>query len=305
MEKPDIKKDFRKDVSLYWYNFYILSSLLQKSIRRWDTNGALFATKELIESWFVNYVWKRLIVISVEDIWKANIYMSKLILELYKFHLLSVTDNSFDETFVYSATFAFCKSEKSRENDNFICCHKDNNWNFEHSSNSIKEKLDVNYKEDRYFLEKYYKEEFWNKNSKKTRLEIENMIDDDYKSYIPCEIYDVYKELLFIWKDLNIWDWLILFFINFHLLKRNKIEYDCNYFYNNEVDLLKNMRIKGDIFNIPDYVYDKHTVQWKLKERSIIHFLTEWSYLKNESIIDDNYYKKLINTYIEIWLIKD
>lgn len=48
------------------YNFYDMSSLLQKAIRRGDLEKAGFALKELLPK-YAQYVWKRLLTISAED----------------------------------------------------------------------------------------------------------------------------------------------------------------------------------------------------------------------------------------------
>ena len=48
------------------YNFYDMSSMLQKAIRRGDLYHAGFALKELLPK-YSNYVWKRLLTISAED----------------------------------------------------------------------------------------------------------------------------------------------------------------------------------------------------------------------------------------------
>lgn len=52
--------------TLNGYNFYDMSSMLQKAIRRGDLYHAGFALKELIPK-YSTYVWKRLLTISAED----------------------------------------------------------------------------------------------------------------------------------------------------------------------------------------------------------------------------------------------
>lgn len=49
------------------YDLFVVSSALQKSIRRNDPRLAGWAIVELFESGFMNYAWKRLLVISAED----------------------------------------------------------------------------------------------------------------------------------------------------------------------------------------------------------------------------------------------
>lgn len=48
------------------HDFYVVSSLLQKSIRRGDYKRASYACSELYDGYY-NYVWNRLLVISAED----------------------------------------------------------------------------------------------------------------------------------------------------------------------------------------------------------------------------------------------
>lgn len=53
-------------LTLNGYNFYDMTSMLQKAIRRGDLYHAGFALKELLPK-YATYVWKRLIGISAED----------------------------------------------------------------------------------------------------------------------------------------------------------------------------------------------------------------------------------------------
>lgn len=53
-------------LTLNGYNFYDMSSMLQKAIRRGDIDHAGFALKELLPK-YSNYVWKRLLTVSAED----------------------------------------------------------------------------------------------------------------------------------------------------------------------------------------------------------------------------------------------
>ncbi len=53
-------------LTLNGYNFYDMTSMLQKAIRRGDRYHAGFALKELLPK-YATYVWKRLIGISAED----------------------------------------------------------------------------------------------------------------------------------------------------------------------------------------------------------------------------------------------
>lgn len=68
------------------YDFFECSSALQKSIRRGLEDEALFWAVELFESNFVEYVWKRLKIISSEDVGLAAPQISTEIQSLYEMH---------------------------------------------------------------------------------------------------------------------------------------------------------------------------------------------------------------------------
>ena len=54
------------------YDFFEVSSTLQKSIRRGDEETALFFMVELVNSSYDEYVWKRLKIIASEDVGLAE-----------------------------------------------------------------------------------------------------------------------------------------------------------------------------------------------------------------------------------------
>jgi hypothetical protein len=51
------------------YDFGEVSSAMQKAIRRADTRLAGYWALELWHSGYGNYVWKRLLTVSAEDVW--------------------------------------------------------------------------------------------------------------------------------------------------------------------------------------------------------------------------------------------
>lgn len=51
------------------YDFYEVASAMQKAIRRGDPKLAAYWAMELHDSGYPKYVWKRLLIISVEDCW--------------------------------------------------------------------------------------------------------------------------------------------------------------------------------------------------------------------------------------------
>jgi replication-associated recombination protein RarA len=68
------------------YDFFECSSAFQKSIRRGDEKQALFFGVELAISNYDEYVWKRMKIISSEDIGLANPSVSSEIYALYQLY---------------------------------------------------------------------------------------------------------------------------------------------------------------------------------------------------------------------------
>jgi replication-associated recombination protein RarA len=58
-------------------------SALQKSVRRGQEELALFWMDEMIDSGYINYFWRRMSVIVVEDIGLANPFAVTVISSLY------------------------------------------------------------------------------------------------------------------------------------------------------------------------------------------------------------------------------
>ena len=56
------------------YDFGEVSSATQKAIRRAGTRLAGYWALELWHSGFGNYVWKRLLTVSAEDMWSQSIH---------------------------------------------------------------------------------------------------------------------------------------------------------------------------------------------------------------------------------------
>jgi len=112
------------------HDFYEMSSLLQKSIRRGDYNGAGYAARELIDR-YRKYLWKRLLVISAEDCYGI---MTKEIIAL------KLADDELgkkDYIFVAKAIMLLCQAKKNRDACYFAC-------NYMSSENTIDpEKIDA------------------------------------------------------------------------------------------------------------------------------------------------------------------
>lgn len=96
------------------YDFYEMSSLLQKSIRRGDFEKAGFAAYQLIGK-FRKYLWKRLLVISAEDCYGI---ITKEIIGLK----LADDETGRDGTiFAAKAITLLCAARKNRDACYFAC----------------------------------------------------------------------------------------------------------------------------------------------------------------------------------------
>ena len=66
------------------YDFFECSSAMQKSIRRGIEDEAIFWAVELFESNYAEYIWKRLRIISSEDVGLGEPHISSEIWALYE-----------------------------------------------------------------------------------------------------------------------------------------------------------------------------------------------------------------------------
>ncbi|WP_300697531.1 hypothetical protein [uncultured Bacteroides sp.] len=104
------------------YDFFEVSSAMQKAIRRADTRVAGFFALELWSSGYRDYVWKRLFTISAEDCFGM---ITKEVEALWQGHEL-VNKKSTEpkgRIFVSKAVILLCECKKSRDADhlqNFI-----------------------------------------------------------------------------------------------------------------------------------------------------------------------------------------
>lgn len=111
------------------YDFFEVSSAMQKAIRRGDARVAGFFALELWHSNFRDYVWKRLYTISAEDCYGL---ITQEIEALWQGHEL-VNKAACDEKpkgriFVSKAVLLLCECRKCRDADhlqNFIYDRKD------------------------------------------------------------------------------------------------------------------------------------------------------------------------------------
>lgn len=101
------------------YDFYEVSSSLQKAIRRCDKKVAAYFAVELFESGYYKYVWKRLFTISAEDVQE---YVTAEIEALFNgFSMVNSGRSGGDKPkgriFITKAVFLLCDAVKSRDTD--------------------------------------------------------------------------------------------------------------------------------------------------------------------------------------------
>ena len=100
------------------YEFYEVASALQKSIRRNEEDNALYFTVELYESGYDEYIWKRLKIITSEDVGLAEPMMPATIQALYQSYLEQKKKkdekNRPERLFLVHAVLLLCRAKKSR-----------------------------------------------------------------------------------------------------------------------------------------------------------------------------------------------
>ncbi|MEW6171142.1 MAG: hypothetical protein AB1472_06260 [Candidatus Omnitrophota bacterium] len=106
------------------YDFYEVSSAMQKAIRRGDPDVAGYFAVELFESNYSNYLWERLLIISAEDCWGVitqEILALKTACEMMEKKITKGISRG--RIFVAKAIIILCQAKKSRDADhltNFI-----------------------------------------------------------------------------------------------------------------------------------------------------------------------------------------
>lgn len=109
------------------YDFFECSSAMQKSIRRGLEEDALFWAVELYESNYAEYVWKRLRIISSEDIGLSEANISSEIWALYEMHREQAKKkedtNRPQRLFVIHAILKLCRATKNRTVDWALIYH--------------------------------------------------------------------------------------------------------------------------------------------------------------------------------------
>jgi replication-associated recombination protein RarA len=111
------------------YEFYSISSAMQKAIRRNDARLAVFFALELFHSNYAAYVWKRLFTISAED---CAGFVTQEIEALWQGYQLVNQNQKGDpkgRIFISKAVLLLCAWEKSRDADHAQCLVYDKRMN--------------------------------------------------------------------------------------------------------------------------------------------------------------------------------
>lgn len=99
------------------YSFYEVTSAFQKSIRRGDEDQAMFWAVELYESNYAKYVWKRMLIMSSEDVGLGDSDVNARIWALFQSYnyLVSLRDAHLPEKLPFTqAVLQLVHAKKSR-----------------------------------------------------------------------------------------------------------------------------------------------------------------------------------------------
>jgi replication-associated recombination protein RarA len=102
------------------YMMYEVVSAMQKAIRRGDVKMAGYWACELWQSGYDKYVWRRLIIISAEDVYGV---ITKEVMALHDAYLVINKHRKGDgggQLFVCKAAYLLAMAQKSRDIDNLI-----------------------------------------------------------------------------------------------------------------------------------------------------------------------------------------
>jgi hypothetical protein len=108
---------------------------------------------------------------------------------------------------------------------------------------------------------------------------------------------------------LNGKDWILLYYTFFYLIGKHNLSYP-----NLSKDIIDHIYNKNNLFlekidldklkyketrDYQDYVFDKHTRQWKSLGRWKKHFFEQGAILNNKKIIFNDYYSNWIDVFIK------
>lgn len=117
------KKEYKPRTKNYQLDEVVSS--LQKCIRRGDEELAMYFAVEMIEAGFMDYCWRRLIIIASEDIGIADPFAAILVGRLYEnaqIALGKAKKNVLNDQLepLQEAILYMCRTQKTRVGDNFM-----------------------------------------------------------------------------------------------------------------------------------------------------------------------------------------
>jgi replication-associated recombination protein RarA len=114
------RNDYRNPKTINNYDLDCVVSALQKSVRRGQEELALFWMDEMIDSGYINYFWRRMSVIVVEDIGLANPFAVTVISSLYSLNEKFIKKKINEKLQCTMAVLYLCRSNKSHEVDHAL-----------------------------------------------------------------------------------------------------------------------------------------------------------------------------------------
>lgn len=215
----------------------------------------------------------------VEDIWLANPYIWKYVLDNYELYASTKTIEEYDATTIYKTVYALAKSVKNRENDSMI---------------NLVRKFDWGSVDDKAVIERYCLEDFAKKKSKKIKSQLKDMLVQDFSTMLDHDYFETYSTIMTHLMDLNGDSWIFLYPVNFYLASKYWIWNNYLQWYEEWLSLFvfpdKYSFISLSWFEIKDFVYDKHTSEWKRLWRWLKHFFLEGWKIENEVEVWGNVY---------------
>lgn len=106
---------FRQLKTTRGYDMYEVVSALQKEIRRGNARLAGYWAIELFESDYVEYLWRRLLTISAEDVWGVITYEVEALYRSWK--VIHAKKKGGGRVFASKATILLALARKSRDAD--------------------------------------------------------------------------------------------------------------------------------------------------------------------------------------------
>lgn len=302
-------------------DFFTAFDWLEKSIKRWLVDEALYYLAQFLESGEYKYLFKRLMIILVKDIWLANPYLWKYFFQKLNEFENKMNDGNVDEVIIYEIVIEFALSPKNREAYYFICSYysgyKDDlflDWFFkkailfisklkfkdENKKKQINELVSFIYLWKSFHSDKrilklaqwFVDEMFWKNKNKKVKEFLEKILYDEFFGIINKGVFDFYEQLFFKLYEYNWKDWLILYITFFELYRRLELSYDKS----RVIAFNKNTHNSFEISKyIKSYEFKcvRDSMKWKVFCKWLEHFVKERRILNNEVSFYWNKYTKI------------